>query len=84
MAIPQASSGSFAKQFSKWDRSPVSSSKPPSSSKPAHPPRDMFRDVPEEILLMILQFMRPNEIIAMVQVNKRFHRVGVPEMWRAS
>lgn len=83
--IPQTSSETFIKKFSKWARSPLSLSKLPSSDEPAHhSARDMFLDVPEEILVMIMQFMGPNEIIAMVQVNKRFHRVGVPEVWRVS
>ncbi|RJE26755.1 hypothetical protein PHISCL_00887 [Aspergillus sclerotialis] len=52
---------------------------------PTPPPRDLFLNLPEELLLVIIHSLGDtNSQIYLSRVNKRFHRIVMPEVWKKS
>lgn len=52
---------------------------------PRPPSRDVFLDVPAELLLMITECLDDtNSLIRLSRVNKRFHKIAMPEVWKRS
>lgn len=50
----------------------------------APPPRDLFLDLPEELLPVIMAFLDATSLKRLHRVNKRFHRVSKEALWEKS